>query len=185
MVLHPGSVAFLRVLMNMPQVIGTASLRRVQAVGFPAFICESSDSGKVLAEIARIGWFRLLFGRGIRIRLPDGAEWRMSSLGVAGQLVPIVRCDAGKLAVGASVGSRSYGINGRDFAYNLYPETARGIRRHTWHLREHETHLATMTPQSITSDQPVPLAAVLLCFVLIKYGIPGEASFGIPDFRWA
>jgi hypothetical protein len=34
------------------------------------------------------------------------------------------------------------------------------------------------------ADQPVPLAAALLCFTLIKHGVPGEANL-VPEFRWA
>ncbi len=80
-------------------------------------------------------------------------------------------------------GNRSYGINGRSFAYNLYPAGRRaGLRR--WSLREHETELGTFESNSMLADHPIPLAAALLCFTLIKYGVPGDANLWVPQSRW-
>ena len=171
----------------MEQVLGAASVQRVGILAFPVFelVCKDEDSeGEIRARMARGGWFRIFFGRGQRVELPDGTPWRIQAAGGGGRITPVVTCESGKLAEAAPHGKRSYGINGRDYAYNLYPTRREGPGKPTWILREHETELATCDSRSIEAGHPVPLAAVLLCFTLIKYGVPGEANLWVPRFRW-
>ncbi|MDR9449723.1 MAG: hypothetical protein RI637_00780 [Acidimicrobiia bacterium] len=171
----------------MEHVLGPASIRRIGMLAHPVAVFESQDGspeGKVLARLGRDGWFRVFFGRGRRVELPDGTAWRVAAIGAGGCIVPVVLCERGKLAVAAAHGTRSYGINGRDYAYNLYRQSRAGLRHSTWSLREHDTVLATFRLHSMFADHPVPLAAALLGFTLIKYGVPGEADSGVPQFRW-
>jgi hypothetical protein len=171
----------------MEHILGSASMRRVGALAFPTFVFVREDGtseGQVLARLGRDGWFRVFFGRGRRVELPDGTEWRVTATGAGGYIEPVVTCEGGKLAVAGPRGKRSYGVNGPDFAYNFYPTNNVNLPKRTWSLREHDTDLATFRSQSMHADHPVPLAAALLCFTLIKYGVPGEASMWVPKFRW-
>lgn len=165
----------------MEQVLGSASIRRVGTFGFPAALLVAD--GETLARLGRDGWLRVFIGRGRRIEITDGSTWRIQGAGVGSQIVPMVTSQRGKLAVGSLLGRRSYGINGRDYAYNLYP-TRLGMGRSSWILRQHDTEIAMLWAHSIRADYPVPLAAALLCFTLIKYGVPGEANLSVPQIRW-
>ncbi len=172
----------------MEHVRGRASIRRTRLVGFPASVFALDDGtsqDKVLARLGRDGWFRVFLARGQKVELPDGSRWRIAAVGVGPYIEPIVTSPTGKLAIGSPYGKRSYHINGRDFAYDLYPSSVSGARTRSWTLREHETDLATFGRFSMVADHPIPLAAALLCFTLIKHGVPGEAPLGIPEFRWA
>ena len=115
--------------------------------------------------------------------MPNGSAWRIRGAGVGSQIVPMVTSQTGKLAVGSLLGIKSYGINGRDYAYNLYP-TRPGMGRSPRILRQHDIEVATVWSHSIRADYPVPIAAALLCFTLIKYGVPGEANLSVPKIRW-
>lgn len=172
----------------MVVVTGPASLQRTGAVTFPVarFVLEDGTSGgKVLARLGRDGWFRTFFGPGRRVELPDGENWRIAATEEGPYIVPIVLSDRGKLAAGSPQGDRTYVVHGIDFAYNFYPAASFGLRQPTWLLREHERELATFGPRSMYADHPVPLAVALVCFTLIRYGVPGDADLGIPEFRWA
>jgi hypothetical protein len=95
-----------------------------------------------------------------------------------------VTCEQGKLALAEPAGKRSYGVMGPDYDYNLYPSDTSRHAKVTWTLREHDIQLATFAAGSMKADHPVPLAAVLVCFTVIKYGVPGEASLFVPQFSW-
>lgn len=168
-------------------MLGSASIRRIALVGFPAFslvLDDGTPDGKVLADLGRDGWFRVFFGRGRRVGLPDGTAWRIAAAGSAHCIVPLVTSKAGKYAVAAPHGKRYFFVNGRDYAYKLTPLSGAGFRKQTWVLLEREVELATFESRSMRATLPVPLAAALLCFTLIKYGIPGQAGLAIPEFRW-
>jgi hypothetical protein len=172
----------------MTYVLGSASMRRTGAVAFPVavFVGEDGTSdGEAIARLGRDGWFRLFLGRGRRVEVASGEAWRVTGAGSGPYIVPIVTCERGKLAVAAPRGKRSYGITGRDFAYHFYPSDGRGRRGAKWTLREHDVDLATFESQAMHAVSPVPLAAALLGFTLIKYGVAGEADLGIPEFRWS
>ena len=132
------------------------------------------ENSEVLARLGRDGWFRVFFGRGRRVEPSDGTPWRIQGGGMGGQLVPVVTCPTGKLAVGSSVGDGAYGINGRDYAFRFFSTRSKGFDRSPWLLAEYDRELATFTRNTVHTAHPVPLAAVLLCFTLIKYGVPGE-----------
>ena len=135
--------------------------------------------------MGRDGWFRVFLARGQKVVLLDGTSWRITAVAAGPYIEPVVLAETGKLAIGSPYGKRSYHINGRDYAYNLYPSSVSGAPKRSWTLREHETHMAVLGRSSIDADYPVPLAAALLCFTLIRHGVPGEAHLGVPEFRWA
>ncbi len=172
----------------MEKVLGPASLQRTGDFGFPVdFLAadDGSSAGRTLARLGRGGWFRIFFGRGRRIELPDGTIWRVAATETGPYIVPIVTSASGKLAIAVPHGEKSYVISGRDFAYNFYPTSRRGLRKSSWTLREHDVEHAFFESRSSFASHEVPLAAMLLCFTLIKYGVPGESALGIPQFRWA
>lgn len=116
--------------------------------------------------------------------LPDETAWRLTAVGEGSSIVPMVVSETGKLAVASPLRKRSYGITGRDHAYRLFPTTRVGLRTSTWTLREYDVELARFDPRTIEAGHPVPVAVALLSFALIRYGIPGEANMGIPQFKW-
>ena len=172
----------------MAVVTGAATLQRTGSFTFPVsrFVLEDgTPEGEVLAKLGRQGWFRTFFGPGRRVELTNGESWRIAATEEGPYIVPIVICDRGKLAAGSPQGDRTYVVHGSDFAYNFYPVASFGLRKPTWLLREHERELATFGSSSMYAAHPVPLAVALVCFTLIKYGVPGDADLGIPEFRWA
>ena len=171
----------------MEQVLGSATLQRIGGLGFPVetlVVEPRAGEPETLARLGRDGWFHIFFGRGRLVELPDGSRWRIEAAGSGRFIVPMVTSQSGKLAFAAPHGKRSYGVNGQDYAYNLYPATSMGMRKATWMLREHALELATFGPRAMYADHPVPLAAALLCFTLIKYGVPGESTLEVPELRW-
>lgn len=74
---------------------------------------------------------------------------------------------------------RSYGINVKDHGYTLIPLGPTGIRRPgLWSLRRHETQVAAVEDHDriMHATEPIPIAAALMAFTLMKHGIPGEAN---------
>lgn len=184
----PGQVGcrLSRTVGTMKSVLGSASIQRAGWLGFPSAVLARTGADQdpeVLAQLGRDGWLRVFFGRGRRVELPDGTAWRIRGGGMGGQLVPVVMSPTGKLAVGSSVGKRVYGINGRDYGYSFFATRNKGFDRSPWLLTEYDRELATFSRNAVQAAHPVPLAAVLLCFTLIKYGVPGE-EIRVPEFSW-
>jgi len=172
----------------MEKLVGSASLRRIGLLRFPTleFLSHDQPEGEtVLATMGRGGWFKIYFGRGRRMQLADGTDLRLIGFESAGAIAPIITSAGGKVATSSPTGYRSYGINGRDFAYNLYRDDEPGPGRSTtWSLVEFDTHIATLGTKSMYADHPVPVPAALLSLMLIKYGIPGESKLGLSTLRW-
>ena len=169
----------------MDHVLGSATIRHIGGLAFPAAeLVSAGGEPRVLARLSRDGWFRVFFGKGRRVELPTGEVWRIRAMGSGPFIAPMVTSSTGKLSVATPHGKRAYGINGRDYAYNMFPTNSFGLRKATWLLREHETELATFGSHAMYADHPVPLAAALLCFTVIKYGVPGEASLTVPALHW-
>ena len=164
---------------------GRAALHKVGFLRFPVY--ELAVDGDVLARLGRPGWWRIFFGRGQMIELADGTRWRLRAVGKAGAICPvIVDTDMRKVAQ-AAPSHGGYGINGRDWAYVLFPsEKHRFVRANQWVLREHDENvgLVSRTPWEITTTSPVPLGAAIVALTLTTYSIPGESHLGVPRFRW-
>ena len=171
----------------MEEVLGSASMKRTNVLRFPNWSLVADDgtpNGRVLAELSRDSWFWIYFGRGRRIQRPDATRWRLTAVGSGTSIVPMVVTTTGKLAIAGALGQRSYGITGPDYGFKFFPVERTGLRTSAWTLREFDLELARFGPRTIEATRPVPLAAALLCFALIRYGIPGEANLGIPQFQW-
>lgn len=157
-------------------VVGVVALRRVGRWRFP--IEELVDANGTIARLGRDGSIRVLFGRGRRVQLADGTEWRIKALESGPFIAPVIMSPSGKIAgSGPLHAKRSYGINLKDQSYTLIPLGRVGMRipRH-WTLRHHDVDAATIdvVTRMADADEPVPTAAVLIAFALLTHGIPGE-----------
>lgn len=157
---------------------GTARFVSTTRRSFPVETLES-DRG-TLAELGRDGSLRIFFGRGRRIRLADGTEWRIKAATSGRHIVPVIMSGSGTVAVSSPLfAKRSYGINGKDYGLALVPLGRVGFRiPGLWVLRRHEEEIAAIDYHERTAHAPrsVHLAAVLMAFTLITHGIPGEAE---------
>jgi len=175
---HPGVI-------DRRHFVGEATARRIGRLTFPVY--ELAQGDDVLARIGRFGWFRIFFGPGQKVELADGDRWRVRAMGVAGAICPIIVDAAGQKLAIASLGAGGYGINDKDDAYVFYSTDPRrfGGGNH-WILRRFEDELAVVTrsPMSVTATRSLPLGIAMLCFVLVRYGIPGESAPRIPAMSW-
>lgn len=153
-------------------------LARIGGFGFPTHELLSEE--RSVAKLGRDGSIRIFFGPGRRVLLADGTEWRIKAANSGRHIVPIVMSAAGTVAItGPLYGKRSYGITGRDFAYNVVPLGHVGIRTPgVWGLHDREIVVGEVDQKrrQIVADETLPIAAALLVFTLIAHGIPGEAD---------
>ena len=163
----------------VPQMLdGLVELLRVGRWSFPVEALVGADG--TVAELGRDGSLRMIFGRGRRVRLANGEEWRIKSSASGRHIVPIITSPAGTIAIsGPLPAKRSYGINGKDWGYFLIPLGHSGVRRaRLWAVRRHETEIAIIDDRhrTIESTEPIPVAVAVMAFTLLVHGIPGEAS---------
>ena len=162
----------------MPTVVeGPISFRRIDRSGFPTH--ELDAAGRLIAWLGPDGPLRIFFGRGRRVQLVDGTEWRIKATTSGPRIVPIITAPTGLVATSGPVGGRRcYGINGQHFGFVLVPlGRVRLLGEVAWLLRRHEEEVATIdTARVMHTNEPVPIAAVLMAFTLIDHGIPGEAK---------
>ena len=81
----------------------------------------------------------------------------------------------------------TYGLNGRDYACVLHPVDTRGFGRpNRWMLSNADGELAIVTrsPLQVVARRPIHLGAVLMSFVLVRFGLPEESAPVMPSFRW-
>lgn len=158
-------------------VEGPISLRRISRSGFPTH--ELIAACRTIARLGRDGTLRLFFGRGRRVQLVDGTEWRIKATTAGPYIVPIIKARTGMVATsGPLAGDHCYGINGKHFGYVLVPlGPIRLFGRVDWLMRRHEDEVATIdSARVIHTNEPIPIAAALMAFALIDHGIPGEAK---------
>ena len=158
-------------------VEGPIFLRRIGRSGFPTH--ELVAAGRTVARLGRDGPLRLFFGRGRRVQLVDGTDWRIKATSAGPYIVPIIKSRTGLIASSGPLGGhRCYGINGKEFGFVLIPlGRTRMLGQVGWLLRRHEDEVATIdTAQVMHTNEPVPIAAALMAFALIDHGIPGEAK---------
>ena len=158
-------------------VEGPIALRPVSRSGFPTH--ELIAAGATIARLGRDGSLRIFFGRGRRVELVDGTEWRIKATTVGPYIVPVISARTGLVATSGPVGGRRcYGINGRHFGFVLTPlGRVRLLRGVGWLMRRHQDEVATIdTTDVMQTNEPVPIAAALMAFTLIDHGIPGEAK---------
>jgi len=158
-------------------VDGIAEIRRRGGIGFP--VEELVCAGEVPAGLGRDSSLRIFLGRGRRVRLSNGTEWRIKSATSGPYIIPTVKAPDGTVAIAKPLlGKRSYGLNGLDFGYTLIPLISPSMRHSgRWALRRRLVEVAEITGRHrIDCREPVEIAAVLLAFTLVEHGIPGEAE---------
>ena len=164
---------------------GTAQVRRIGLWSFPVY--ELVQGNAVLARMGRFGWLSIFLGSGQRIELANGSNWRIASVGFRGTIRPRVVNAQGQRVAVSSLAAKHYGINGKDYGYMLYPADSHWFgQSNAWVIGDRDTELARVLPHplSIEAVEPVPLSAVFLSLVLVRYGIPGELSPRVPALRW-
>ena len=159
---------------HQPLVRGSLEIARARRLRFPAY--SATVDGEPAAVFGRYSWFRIFFGGGQPILLADGTRWRLRGVNRGRLICPLIVDDQRRNVVMGAYGDASYGVNGRDYGFMLYGDDVRRQRARHWTLREHETDLALIErrPRRVTVSKPVPLSALLLSFVLLQFGVPGE-----------
>ncbi|HSG80437.1 MAG TPA: hypothetical protein VLD62_12720 [Acidimicrobiia bacterium] len=162
-------------------VPGTYVSARIGALFFPFHRIEG-DGGAV-ADLGRYSAFSIYFGRGQRVRLSDGRDWRVTALRHGGGLSPVVADEQGRRVAQAFAGIGNYGLDTADLAYTLDPAVAGRGRSNRWLLTRHdETHaLVSRRPHTVIARQQIPMGVGLLAFLLALTGIPGESDLGVPN----
>jgi hypothetical protein len=167
-------------------LVGTASMQRLKLWGFPSSAL--GVDGSTVALLGRMGYFRIYFGRGQRVELADGGRWTVTSISTGGSIRPLIVDESGRRVATAGLNQGTYGLNGRDYACVLHPADApRFGRANHWMLTDGDQVMATVTrsPLSVSAHRPVHLGAVLLSFLLVRFGLPEESAPRVPSFRWA
>lgn len=165
-------------------VQGRVELRRVGRWRFPAY--DLINNGAEVGSTGPLGWFRIFLGPGVRVELSDASRWRIRSATLAGFVCPVVVDGQRRKVAVAAPGAGNYGVSGRDFGYGLYPQGRHRSSSSSWTLREYEENVAVLhrRPLVVEAAEPVHLAAVLVSFVLMRYGIPDDARPRMPSFSW-
>lgn len=158
-------------------------LHHIGGFGFPTD--ELVSEGRSIAKLGRDGSLKIFFGPGRKVMLADGNEWRIKATTTGRYIVPIVVSPYGTVAMAGPLdGKRSYGITGKEFAYNVVPLGRVGLRKPgLWGLLDRERPVGEIHQRrrEIIADEPLPIAAVLLAFTLVAHGIPGEAAL-LPSY---
>jgi hypothetical protein len=172
---------------------GTTAAERVGRIRFPAY--RIAHEGRAIASLGRYSWLNVYFGFGQPIVLEDGARWRVKAIEYGGSLCPVVADASNHRVAMATPGAREtgrmgpvgyYGIDGPDYGYRLSAVESGPGRPGRWLLTEHEEDIAVVTrrPNAITAPGEIPLGGALLCLMLARFGMPGDADLGAPRFHW-
>ena len=159
-------------------LVGTFRMHRRGGFGFPQY--ELLDHGTRVAALGRDSSLNIMLGRGRRVLLANGVEWRIKGVSSGPYIVPVIRSRDGTVArSGPLTGRRIYGIVGADFANTVFPLNRAGVMQSQhWGIRERELDVGRIDQSagSLEAHQPIHIATVLLAFALIEHGIPGEAK---------
>ena len=158
-------------------LVGTSRLHRRGGFGFPQY--ELRNGGRRVAALGRDSSLNIMLGRGRKVVLENGVEWRIKAATSGPYIVPVVKSAGGTVArSGLRGGHRVYGIDGLDFAYTVFPLNRAGLlHSQHWGIRVRNVDVGRIDQGAgiVDSTEPIPIAAVLLAFTLIEHGIPGEA----------
>lgn len=151
--------------------------------------------GGTIATMGRYSWLNVYFGFGQKILLDDGTAWRVKAIEYGGSLCPVIADASNHRVAMATPGTREggrmgpvgyYGVDGPHYGYRLNAAESGMGRPGRWLLTEHDDEIAVVTrrPNAISAPGEVPLGAALLCLMLARFGMPGDADLGAPRFRW-
>lgn len=184
---HPGRSAPALAAGPVPVVAGTFAVRRAHLLRFPAYILSVAPGFEVgLARYSVLNTY--FFGPGQKVALPGGKRWRLTSIPRGPSLAAVVVNEEGRRLAMAAPGAVAgkYGLNGRDWACTMDPAEARLGRARAWDLCAGEEILARFTRRPFGGSCAVslPLPAVLLGLLLVRFGIPGENELRMPRLDW-
>jgi hypothetical protein len=170
--------------MTIPLIEGDGTITRRPALGFPWGTLEGS--GRRVAEIGRFSMLNTFFGRGQRIRLPDGATWRIKAVSWHRFVCPVVVDGEGVGLATSAPGHESYALNVPGMGLGLHAAEARPGRPRRWLLVHHEEEIGRLArnPYEFSLDRAVPLPVVLLGFSLASFGIMGEKDLVTKTTSW-
>lgn len=168
-----------------PLVLGALTLRRRRASGFPW--AEAISRSEVVAEVGRYSLLNVFLGRGQRVRLPDGRQWRVKSIGWHRYVCPVVLGPEGRGLAISAPGHDSYAIDAPGRGLTMQPAESRPGRPRKWTLRERDEEIGRLERNPFLAELyvPAPLSAVLLGFVLAAFGILGEKDLVANTTSWA
>lgn len=168
----------------MNLVVGRADLERIGAFTFPVW--NLNNEGESLARLGRVSWWSVYFGFGMRVVTDDGSRWKLGSHESGGAISARLFDDRGQRIALGTIGPAGYGIHGEHFNYLLFPNAANRAFENDWTLSSSESQIARIsrTPTSLETTTPVPLPAVVMTFVLVRLGIPGEKKLAMPSVQW-
>jgi hypothetical protein len=161
-------------------IFGEAHSRRSKGGDLPLELVQGDE---VVAGLGRYSWFNIFLGRGQRVELPSGERWRVRAVGWHKYICPVVvDVDRGRLAIARPGVGTTYGINGRSWGFVMAPTEGGRGRSNGWTISEDGTELAVVSrkPQKVFCGEAMPLAAILLGFVMTRFDIPGERELGVP-----
>lgn len=165
---------------------GRVAIRRSRRWSFPAYQLLRQES--LVASFGRYSMLNIYFGPGQRISLSDGTRWRLRAIGVGGAICPIVTDADGRRISQSGLMARHYGINTPGHAYGLIRAEQSVLGTvNRWILTHEEDYVMHLTrrPREALIVAAVPLATVLLSFVLMDFGIPGEDAPRFSVFGWS
>lgn len=161
-------------------IFGEAHVRRAKGKDLPFELIQDDE---VVVALGRYSWFNIFLGRGQRVDFPTGDRWRVRAVGWHKYVCPmVVDVDRGKLAIAKPGVGTTYGINGKSWGFVMAPTEGGRGRSNGWTLSEDGTELAVVSrkPQKVFCGEAMPLAAILLGFVMTRFDIPGERDLGVP-----
>ena len=162
-------------------------MRRAHLLRFPTY--EVTDGQGLRVGLARYSALNIyFFGKGQKVALPWGVQWRLTAIARHSGLAAVVANEHRERLAMATPGAvaGNYGINGRDYAYTLNPAEGGLGRARLWDLFAGDEPAARFTrrPFGGFCTVSVPLPAVLLCLLLVRFGIPGENDLRMPVLNW-
>ncbi len=166
-------------------LIGAYQLEPTGRPGFPWAVLHGSEGAVV--EVGRFSFINLFLGRGQRIRLPDGTQWRLRSANWHRFVCPMLVDSEGRRLATSAPGQGIYAVTCRDRGFTLIPAEQRKGRPRRWELVEYDEPVAAVRRnpyEAVVSDDPVPLSAVLMSFMLAAFGVMGEKDL-VLGTSWA
>ncbi len=153
-------------------------MHRRGGFGFPQY--ELFHGTTRVASLGRDSSLNIMLGKGRRVVISNGVEWRIKAVASGPYIVPVIRARDGTVArSGPLTGRRIYGIVGADFANTVFPMNRPGlIQSQHWGIRSRDRDVGEIDQGAglLEAHEPIHIAAVLLAFTLIEHGIPGEAK---------
>ena len=170
--------------MSAPTVVGSGSVSRDRALGFPWGTLELG--GAPVAHLGRFSMLNTFFGRGQRVRLPSGDAWRVKAVSWHRFVCPVVVDRSGAGLATSAPAHESYAMNAPRLGLEMHPAEGRAGRPRRWVLVHHDEEIGRLRrhPFEVELSEPLPLPVVLLGFSLATFGVLGEKDLVTKAASW-